>query len=101
MGCFDGPKMCELKWTFILNKLHNVFQNNTFSLYRDDVFTIIKCLSAPEIQRLKKNVVKTFKDCGINIKIDANLRTVIYLDVTFDLQKDTYLSYRKPDNPLV
>ena len=27
--------------------------------------------------------------------------TVNYLDVTFDLQKDTYLPYRKPDNPPV
>ena len=51
MGCFEGAKMCELKGIFVLNKLHNVFQNNTFSLYRDDVFTIIKCLSAPEIER--------------------------------------------------
>ena len=50
---------------------------------------------------MKKNVVKTFKDCGLNIKIDGNLHTVNYLDVTFDLQKDTYLSYRKPDNPSV
>ena len=51
MGCFEGAKMCELKGIFILNKLHNGFQNNTYSLYRDDVFTIIKCLSAPEIER--------------------------------------------------
>ena len=49
----------------------------------------------------KKNVVKTFKDCGLNITIEANLNTVNYLDVTFDLRKDTYLPYRKPDNPPV
>ena len=58
-------------------------------------------LSGPEIERLKKNVVKTFKDCGLNITIEANLHTVNYLNVTFDLRKDTYLAYRKPDNPPV
>ena len=42
MGCFDGVEVCELAVTFMLNKLKNVFQNNTFGLYRDDglaVFT--------------------------------------------------------------
>ena len=41
-------------------------------------------LSVPEIERLKKNVVKTFKDFGLSIIIKANLNTVSYLDVTFD-----------------
>ena len=36
VGCFDGAEVCELVGTFILNKLKNVFQNNTFGLYRDD-----------------------------------------------------------------
>ena len=50
---------------------------------------------------MKKNVVKTFKDTGLNVTIKANLHTVNYLDATFDLQKDTCLPYRKPDNPPV
>ena len=92
--------MCELVGTFILNKLKNVFQNNTFGLYRDDGLAVIKGFSGPEIERLKKNV-KTFKDCGLNVTIEANLHTVNYLDVIFNLRKDTYLPYRKPDNPPV
>ena len=59
---------------------------------------VIKGLSGGEIERLKKNVVKTFKDIGLNITIKANLHTVSYLDATFDLRKDTYLPYKKPDN---
>ena len=80
-----------------MNKLKNVFQNNTFGLYRDDRLPVIKGLSGPENERLKKNVVKTFKDYGLNITIKANIHTVNYLDVTFDLRKCTYLPYRKPD----
>ena len=81
-------KCCELVGTSILNKLKNVFQNNTFVLYRDDGLAVIKGLSGLEIERLKKNVVKTFKDCGLNVTIEANLHTVNYLDVTFDLRKN-------------
>ena len=101
MGCFDGAVVYELVGTFNLNKLKNVFQNNIFGLYRDDGLAVIKGFSGPEIERLKRNVVKTFKDYGLNITIEANLHTVNYLDVTFDLQKGTYLPYRKPDNPPV
>ena len=101
MGCFDGAEVCELVGTFIFNKLKNVFQNSTFGLYRDDGLAVIKGLSGPEIERLKKNVVKTFKDYGLNITIEANLHIVKYLDATFDLRKGTYLPYRKPDNPPV
>ena len=31
MRCFDGVEVCELV-AFILNKLKNAFQNNTFGL---------------------------------------------------------------------
>ena len=98
MGCFDGAEVCELVGTFILNRLKNVFQNNRFGLYRDDGLAVIKGLSGPEIERLKRNVVKTLNDCGLNITTKTNLHTVIYLDVIFDLRKDTYLPYSKPDN---
>ena len=101
MGCFDGAEVCELVGTFIFNKLKNVFQNSTFGLYRDDGLAVIKGLSGPEIERLKKIVFKTFKDYRLNITIEANLHIVNYLDVTFDLRKGTYLPYRKPDNPPV
>ena len=62
---------------------------------------VIKDLSGPEIETLKKNVIKTFKDCGLNITTEANLHTVNYLDITFDLRKDIYPPFRKPDNPPV
>ena len=95
MGCFDGGEVCALVGIFILNKLKHVFQNNTFGLHRDDGLAVIKGLPGPEIERLKKSVVKTFKDYELNITIEANLHKANYLDVTFDLRKDTYLPYRK------
>ena len=77
--------------TFFLNKLKNAFQKNTFGLYRDDGLAVIKGWSGPEIERLRKNVVEIFKDCGPDITNEANLHTDSYLDVTFDLRKGKYL----------
>ena len=78
MGYLDGAEVCELVGTFILNKLNNVFQNNTFGLYRDDDLAVIKGLSGAKIERLKKNVVKTFKDCGLILTIETNSHTANY-----------------------
>ena len=56
-----------------MNKLKNVFRNSIFGFYRDNGLAVIKGLSVPEIGRLKKNHVKTFKDCRLNITTEANL----------------------------
>ena len=62
------------------------------------VCLVVKHLSGPETERLRKNVVKTFKDCGLSIRSKTNLKIVDYLDVTFDLQNNSYKLYRRPDN---
>ena len=54
----------------------------------------MKSLSGPEIEKMKKNVVRIFKECGLNVTIEASLHTVNYLEVTFDLRKNTFLPYR-------
>ena len=61
----------------------------------------MKGLSGPEIQRMEKRVIKTFKDCGLKITIKGNLKIVNFLDMTFNLHKNTYKPYRKPDNQSV
>ena len=39
-----------------------------------------------------------FKDCGLRITIQANLRIPNFLDVELNLDSGTYQPYRKPDN---
>ena len=47
------------------------------------------------IERKRKLIVKTFKQRGLAITIECNLKTVNLLDITFDLQKSVYKPYRK------
>ena len=49
-------------------------------------------------ERLRKRINKMFKDCGLNITIKMNLKTVDFLDVHFDLVNNTYQPYCKPNN---
>ena len=59
---------------------------------------MLRNLSGPKAKRLRKNVVKIFKNCGLSITSKTNLKIVDYLDETFDLQNNSYKSYRKPDD---
>ena len=47
---------------------------------------------------MRRRIIKIFKDCELNITIKINLKTVNILDVRFDLVKNTYQPYRKPNN---
>ena len=98
MSCFDGAEICELVGTYIQSKLTNIMNKEDIGLYRDDRFGIFKNISGPEIERKKKAIVKVFKKCGLSIVVDTNLKTVDFLDVTFDPDKNIYKPYRKPNN---
>ena len=59
---------------------------------------ICQNISKTESERLKKRIVKMFKDCGLLITIERNLKSVDFLDITFDLINNTYKPYWKPNN---
>ena len=98
MGCFDVVEVCELVGTCILNQLKDTFQDHSVGIYRDDGLAVVKGLSGPEIERMKKRVTKNFKDWELKITIEGNLKIKYFLDVIFNLYKNTYKPYRKPDN---
>ena len=58
----------------------------------------MKGLSAPETERVKKKVIKVFKDCGLKITIIAKLHIVNFLDITLDLRNKTHQPNRKSDS---
>ena len=47
---------------------------------------------------MKKTIVKVFKECGLSIIIECNLKSVDFLDVTLDLTNNIYKPYRKANN---
>ena len=57
---------------------------------------MLRNLSGSKTERLRKNVVKVFKNYGLSITSKTNLKIVDYLDVTFDLQNNSYKPYKKP-----
>ena len=98
MECYDGTEICEVTGSYILYLLSDILHKNQLGLYRDDGLASEENLSGTEIERLRKHIVRIFKECGLKITIQANLHVVNFLDVQFDVIKGTYQPYRKPDN---
>ena len=98
MGCYDGAEVCEIAGSYMLNLLSNILGKVLVGLYRDDGLAIVRNVSGPEIKRKRKTIIKLFKECGLNITIQTNLKLVNFLDVEMILDTSTYRPYRKPDN---
>lgn len=100
MGAFDGAEVCELVGCFILSQITEKFEKNNIGLYRDDGLAVFKNISGPQSEKIKKQFQKFFKDNGLDIVIQCNMKIVDYLDVTLNLNDSTYKPYHKPDNEL-
>ena len=98
MGAHDGAETCEPIRTYLLNILSNKYSKNNIGLYRDDGLAVFEQKSGPELERIKKNVQKILKDCGLCARIQCNLKIFDYLDCTFNLNNRTYQPYRKPND---
>ena len=100
MGAFDGAEVCELVGTFLLNKISQKYNKNNIGLYRDDGLAVFKNKSGPESEKIKKELQKIFKENGLDIVIQCNIKIVNYLDVSLNLNDGTYRPYHKPDNQI-
>ena len=90
MGSFDGSEVCELVGLYLLDILGKEFGDNKIGLFRDDGLSCFQNLSGPESENIKRKRCKIFKNHGLNIIIECNLRITDFLDITFDLRTRKY-----------
>ena len=99
MGSYDGAETCELIGLYLLHELREL-HGQSIGLYRDDGLAMLNG-TPREIENTKKRMCELFKKHGLKITIEANKKVVNYLDVTLDINQNTYRPYKKPnDTPL-
>ena len=99
MRCLDRSEVCDLTGLYILSKIKSVFENqNDVGLYRDDGLGILRNISGPQIEKVRKEIIKIFKEWGSPIATKTNLKVVQFLDIKLDLLNNTYRPYKKPNN---
>ena len=101
MGSYDGAEVCELVGIYLLSFLAKYIDKNDSGLYRDDGLILLRNVNKQKMDRMRKNIIKIFKDVGFKIEIQTNLKIVDFLDVTFNLENGTYCPHKKPNDPLL
>ena len=96
MGSFDGAETCELVGCYLLSLLTESYGQN-IGLYRDDGLAAFN-KTPQEIEKIKKELCKNFRENDLKITIEANKTTVNFLDVTLDLQTGKHYPFTKEGN---
>ena len=98
MGAYAGAEICELVGLHILDQIRTEFPDLNMGLYRDDGLACHETKPGPELEKMKKKIIKIFKANNLKITIETNLSQVNFLDVTFDIKRDKYWPYKKPND---
>jgi len=99
MGSYDGAETCELVGTYMLSLITPKFKGQV-GLYRDDGLAVCKA-TPKQIEKTKQEVCEIFKSNGLKITIEANKKTINFLDVTLDLTSGSYKPFMKPNNKIL
>ena len=98
MGFFDGAECCEIVGLFLLAELKNL--GIDVGIYRDDGLGVFD-LTPQGVERVKKQISAVFRKYKLEITIEANKKSVEFLDIILDLEREEYGPFRKPnDNPI-
>ena len=97
MGAYDSAEICELVGLYLLHLLNSANLGVIFGLYRDDGLALSD-LDPSDTNKVKDEIIRIFKENDLTIKIDANQKTVHYLDVTLSLDDGSYRPYSKPNS---
>ena len=98
MGSYHGDKLCEFIDIYLLSQLWTIISKNDCGLYTDNPLMIQEYINGPQIDQLRKEIIKIFKEIGFKIDIEINFKIVDFLDVTFNLINGSYKPYKKPNN---
>ena len=101
MGSFDGAEICELVGLYIQSKLEKILPKLNFGLYRDDGLALLRNLNGQETEKVRKNIIRVFKDIAFSLEIETNLKEVDFLDVSLNLRNRTHRPYKKPNDRLL
>ena len=62
-------------------KLEKILPKSNFIIYQDDGLALLKNLNGQGTDKVRKNIIRVFKDIGFSLEIETNLKEVDFLDV--------------------
>ena len=80
--------------------LQDIINKEVLGLYRDNGLSVHNKVTSQKIDKIRKKMIKVFKNNSFGIDIVTNLVEVNFLDVTFNLRNRSYQPYKKPNDEL-
>ena len=82
----------------MLKEIKENINLDSLGLYRDDGLAYMENVKEHNADKMKKELIKIFKNAGLNKTVDTNLKIVNYLDVTLNFYEKLYKPYKKPND---
>ena len=101
IGSYDGAELCELIGIYIQFLLTKILSKDKSGLYGVNGLFILRKINKQQTDRVQKKIISIFKNINFKIEIVTNEREVDFLDVTFNLENNTYRPYKKPNDKLI
>ena len=98
MGAYDGAEVCEIVGLYLLSKIHKIIPISYIGLYRDDGLAVIPNANGPKLDRIRKDLIKCFKEENLQITTIINLPEVDFLDVHLNLKAGSFKPFRKEND---
>ena len=99
MGSMDGAESCVLVGAYLLSLLSKI-PDCEIGLYRDD--GLVACRTTQRnVEKIKKTICAIFKEQNLKITIEANKKIIDFLDISLNLNDNTYKPYTKPGNNIL
>ena len=98
-GSYDGAETCELVGIYMLSLITPKFKGQV-GLYRDNGLAVCNA-TAKKIEYTRQKASEVFKSNGLKITIEANKKTINFLDVTLDHPSGPYKPFKKPNNKIL
>ena len=81
-------------WTFYLERPCQQIRTK-IGLFQDDELAVFKNTTGPQAEKIRKQITKRFKENGLKITIQCNLKSADYLGATLNLTNVRFQPYRK------
>ena len=98
---YNEAEVCEVISFFMLSLIGNKYNLNNIGLYSDDELAVFKNISGwqskKKKEKKKKTFQKMFKNKGLDIIVNRNMKIFNHLDVTLKFNNRCFRPYKEPN----
>ena len=97
-GAYDSAQVPDLTGIYILDTLGRIFNLEQVGLLPGWRNYLHPDSNSPKTSKIQKKIIRAFKLLGLQIEIASNLKIVDFLDVTLNLDNDTFKHFSKSNS---